>query len=84
MKTFMDIIIWLLGLIVILFVFGFPLFVAVQFGSLKQKTKELEEESKKLDDEIARIDSFTCSIKGATNGDYIKEQQKRHFPDKFK
>ena len=80
----MDIIIWLLGLIVILFVFGFPLFVAVQFGSLKQKTKELEEESKKLDDEIARIDSFTRSIKGATNHDYIKEQQKRHFPDKFK
>lgn len=51
MHIFMDIIIWLLGLIVILFVFGFPLFVAVQFGSLKQKTKELEEESKKLDDE---------------------------------
>ena len=84
MKTFMDIIIWLLGLIVILFVFGFPLFVAVQFGSLKQKTKELEEESKKLDDEIARIDSFTRSIKGATNHEYIKEQQKIHFPDKFK
>lgn len=84
MHIFMDIIIWLLGLIVILFVFGFPLFVAVQFGSLKQKTKKLEEESKKLDDEIARIDSFTRSIKGATNRDYIKEQQKRHFPDKFK
>ena len=83
MKIFMDIIIGLLGLIVILFVFGFPLFVAVQFGSLKQKTKEIEEESKKLDDEIARIDSFTRSIKGATNTDYIKEQQKMHFPDKF-
>ena len=63
MHIFMDIIIWLLGLIVILFVFGFPLFVAVQFGS---------------------IDSFTRSIKGATNREYIKEQQKRHFPDKFK
>lgn len=84
MKIFMDIFIGLLGLIVILFVFGFPLFVAVQFVSLKQKTKELEEESKKLDDEIARIDSFTRSIKGATNREYIKEQQKIHFPDKFK
>lgn len=84
MKTFMDIIIWLLGLIVILFVFGFPLFVAVQFGEVKQKAKEINEKSKALDEEIARIDSFTRSIKGATNHDYIKEQQKIHFPDKFK
>lgn len=84
MHIFMDIIIWLLGLIVILFVFGFPLFVAVQFSSLKQKAKEINEKSKALDEEIARIDSFTRSIKGATNHDYIKKQQKRHFPDKFK
>lgn len=84
MHIFMDIIIWLLGLIVILFVFSFPLFVAVQFSSLKQKAKEINEKSKALDEEIARIDSFTRSIKGATNHDYIKEQQKRHFPDKFK
>ena len=84
MKIFMDIIIWLLGLIVILFVFGLPLFVAVQYVSLKEKTKKINEESKKLDNEIARIDSFTHSIKGATNHEYIKEQQKIHFPDKFK
>lgn len=83
MKIFMDIIIYLLGSIIILFVFGFPLFVAAQYGSLKEKTKKINEESKKLDDEIARIDSFTRSIKGATNTDYIKEQQKMHFPDKF-
>lgn len=84
MKIFMDIIIYLLGSIVILFVFGFPLFVAVQYGSIKEKTKKIDEESKKLNDEIARIDSFTRSIKGATNHEYIKEQQKIHFPDKFK
>ena len=84
MHIFMDILIWLLGLIVILFVFGFPLFVAVQYGEVKKKSKEINEKSKALDEEIARIDSFTRSIKGATNHDYIKEQQKIHFPDKFK
>ena len=84
MQILMDIFITLLGLFVILFVFGFPLFVAVQFGEVKQKAKELEEKSKALDEEIARIDSFTRSIKSATNHDYIKEQQKIHFPDKFK
>ena len=36
-----------------------------------------------IEEEIARIDSFTRSIKGVTNHDYIKEQQKIHFPDKF-
>lgn len=50
----------------------------------KKTRQEIEEESKRLDEEIARIDSFTRSIKGATNHDYIKEQQKIHFPDKFK
>ena len=84
MHIFMDILIWLLGLIVILFVFGFPLFVAVQFGEVKQKAKEINEKSKALHEEIARIDSFTRSIKGATNHEYIKEQQKIHFTDKFK
>ena len=84
MHIFMDILIGLLGLIVILFVFGFPLFVAVQFGKVKQKAKEINEKSKALDEEIARIDYFTRSIKGATNHEYIKEQQKIHFPDKFK
>lgn len=44
---------------------------------------EIRKKRLAIEEEIARIDSFTRSIKGATNHDYIKEQQKIHFPDKF-
>lgn len=84
MHIFIDLFIYLIGSIIILFLIGFPLFVAAQYDEIKQKAKEIDEKSKALDDEIAHIDSFTRSIKGATNYDYIKEQQKIHFPDKFK
>ena len=55
--------------------------------NIEKIRKEREEIRKKrlaIEEEIARIDSFTRSIKGATNHEYIKEQQKIHFPDKFK
>ena len=54
--------------------------------NIEKIRKEREEIRKKrlaIEEEIARIDSFTRSIKGATNHEYIKEQQKMHFPDKF-
>lgn len=44
---------------------------------------EIRKKRLAIEEEIARIDSFTRSIKGATNHEYIKEQQKIHFPDKF-
>lgn len=53
----------------------------------EERQQEIDKIRKKrlaIEEEIARIDSFTRSIKGATNYDYIKEQQKIHFPDKFK
>jgi hypothetical protein len=50
----------------------------------QQRIDEIRQKRLAIEEEIARIDSFTRSIKGATNHDYIKEQQKIHFPDKFK
>ena len=49
----------------------------------QQRIDEIRQKRLAIEEEIARIDSFTRSIKGATNHDYIKEQQKIHFPDKF-
>jgi hypothetical protein len=49
----------------------------------QQRIDEIRRKRLAIEEEIARIDSFTRSIKGATNHDYIKEQQKIHFPDKF-
>lgn len=49
----------------------------------QQRIDEIRQKRLAIEEEIARIDSFTRSIKGATNRDYIKEQQKIHFPDKF-
>lgn len=49
----------------------------------QQRINEIRQKRLAIEEEIARIDSFTRSIKGATNHDYIKEQQKIHFPDKF-
>ena len=49
----------------------------------QQRIDEIRKKRLAIEEEIARIDSFTRSIKGATNHDYIKEQQKIHFPDKF-
>lgn len=49
----------------------------------QQQIDEIRQKRLAIDEEIARIDSFTRSIKGVTNHDYIKEQQKIHFPDKF-
>lgn len=51
---------------------------------MRQEREEIRKKRLAIEEEIARIDSFTRSIKGATNYDYIKEQQKIHFPDKFK
>lgn len=50
----------------------------------QQRIDEIRQKRLAIEEEIARIDSFTRSIKGATNHEYIKEQQKIHFPDKFK
>ena len=50
---------------------------------IRQEREEICKKRLAIEEEIARIDSFTRSIKGATNHDYIKEQQKIHFPDKF-
>ena len=50
---------------------------------IRQERDEIRQKRLAIEEEIARIDSFTRSIKGATNHDYIKEQQKIHFPDKF-
>ena len=49
----------------------------------QQRIDEIRQKRLAIEEEIARIDSFTRSIKGATNHEYIKEQQKIHFPDKF-
>lgn len=49
----------------------------------QQRIDEIRQKRLAIEEEIARFDSFTRSIKGATNHDYIKEQQKIHFPDKF-
>lgn len=49
----------------------------------QQRIDEIRQKRLAIEEEIARIDSFTRSIKGVTNHDYIKEQQKIHFPDKF-
>ena len=49
----------------------------------QQRIDEIRQKRLAIEEEIARIDSFTRSIKGSTNHDYIKEQQKIHFPDKF-
>lgn len=49
----------------------------------QQRIDEIRQKRLAIEEEIARIVSFTRSIKGATNHDYIKEQQKIHFPDKF-
>lgn len=49
----------------------------------QQRIDEIRQKRLAIEEEIARIDSFTRSINGATNHDYIKEQQKIHFPDKF-
>lgn len=49
----------------------------------QQEIEEIRQKRLAIEEEIARIDSFTRSIKGATNHEYIKEQQKIHFPDKF-
>lgn len=49
----------------------------------QQRIDKIRQKRLAIEEEIARIDSFTRSIKGATNHDYIKEQQKIHFPDKF-
>ena len=97
MKTFLDIIVAIIGFGFI--GFSFIIFVGMnakmfsdsttenkikkENKSVRQQIKELDEKNKALDEEIARIDSFTRSIKGATNHEYIKEQQKIHFPDKF-
>ena len=45
----------------------------------QQRIDEIRQKRLAIEEEIARIDSFTRS-----NHDYIKEQQKIHFPDKFK
>lgn len=50
---------------------------------IRQEREEICKKRLAIEEEIARIDSFTRPIKGATNHDYIKEQQKIHFPDKF-
>ena len=50
---------------------------------IRQEREEICKKRLAIEEEIARIDSFTRSIKGATNHEYIKEQQKIHFPDKF-
>ena len=49
----------------------------------QQRIDEIRQKRLAIEEEIARIDSFTRSIKGVTNHQYIKEQQKIHFPDKF-
>ena len=49
----------------------------------QQRIDEIRQKRLAIEEEIARIDSFTRSIKCSTNHDYIKEQQKIHFPDKF-